>query len=271
MEIEFFVMPGEAQDWYRRWIQECRDWYTGLGLDEKRLRVRAHDPDELSHYSDATSDIEYLFPWGWGEIQGVASRTDYDLQAHSKASGHELSYFDDESGKHVVPYVVEPAAGVDRAVLAFLVDAYTEEEAPTAAGKVERRVVLKLHPTLAPVKVAVLPLSRNERLVPLARKVYDDVRRSDAAPRPGAVRRRAEHRPALQAPGRDRHAAVRYRRLRLARRQCGDDPRARLDGSGARANRPLGQGAGDSPGPCRYCRAIRCLARAVGLGEGKGS
>ena len=180
MEIEFFVKPGEDEEWHERWIDTSRRWYVDMGIDDGRLRVRAHDPDELSHYSKATSDIEYRFPWGWGEIQGIANRTDYDLRAHSERSGEQLTYFDEESGQHITPYVVEPAAGVDRAVMAFLADAYTEEEAPTASGKVERRVLLKLHPTLAPVKVAVLPLSRNERLVPLAREVYDGVRRSDA-------------------------------------------------------------------------------------------
>ena len=125
-------------------------------------------------------DIEYLFPWGWGEIQGIANRTDFDLKAHSERSGHSLTYFDQAENRRFTPYVVEPAAGVDRAVMTFLVDAYTEEEAPTASGGTQKRVVLKLHPAIAPVKVSVLPLSRNERLVPLAREVYDTVRRSGA-------------------------------------------------------------------------------------------
>ena len=180
MEIEYFVRQEEAEASYREWVEEARRWYVDLGVDQKRLRVRPHDQDELSHYSKSTSDIEYLFPWGWGEIQGIANRTDYDLRAHSERSGEDLTYFDEETGQHITPYVVEPSAGVDRAVMTFLVDAYAEEEAPTAGGKTERRVLLKLHPTLAPVKVAVLPLSRNERLVPLARHVYDTVRRSDA-------------------------------------------------------------------------------------------
>ncbi|MCH8205866.1 MAG: glycine--tRNA ligase [Chloroflexi bacterium] len=178
MELEYFVRPGEDEEWYRRWVNECVGWYVDLGVDKDRLRVREHGPEELSHYSKATSDIEYRFPWGWGEIVGVANRTDYDLRAHAAASGQELSYFDNETKEHIVPYVVEPSFGVDRAVMTFLVDAYTEEEAPTASGGTERRVLLKLHPTLAPVKVAVLPLSRNERLTPLAREVYDLVHRS---------------------------------------------------------------------------------------------
>ena len=178
MEIEFFVRPGEDDEWHERWKDDCLRWYTDLGVDESRLRVRAHEVSELSHYSKATSDIEYEFPWGWGEIQGVANRTDFDLKAHSAASGERLEYFDDASKEHIVPYVIEPAAGVDRAMMTFLTDAYVEEEAPTASGKTERRVVLKLHSDLAPIKVAVLPLSRNERLVPLAREVFQKVRGS---------------------------------------------------------------------------------------------
>ncbi len=180
MEIEFFVKPGEDNEWHERWTRECMAWYTELGLDQARLRLRPHEPDELAHYSKATSDIEYKFPWGWGEIQGIANRADFDLRAHTQASGQALSYFDDAAKQHVVPYVIEPSAGVDRAVMAFLADAYTEEEAVSAKGKPETRVLLKLHPTLAPVKVAVLPLSRNERLAPTAREVHHLVRRSGA-------------------------------------------------------------------------------------------
>ena len=180
MELEFFVRPGDDEEWHRRWIDEALSWYVDLGVDRSRLRVREHDADELSHYSKATSDIEYRFPWGWGEVVGVANRTDYDLRAHAAASGQEISYFDNDTGQHIVPYVVEPAFGVDRAVMTFLTDAYTESEAPTASGGVERRVLLKLHPKLAPVKVAILPLSRSERLAPLARRVFDTIRSSGA-------------------------------------------------------------------------------------------
>ncbi len=178
MEIEFFVKPGTDDDWHQRWIEDCKAWYTGLGIAPEHLRVRQHEASELAHSSKATSDIEYAFPWGWGEIQGIANRTDFDLSAHSKASGKDLNYFNEEAKEHFIPYVIEPSAGVDRALLAFLLDAYHEEEAPTGEGKTETRVVLKLHPALAPIKVAVLPLSRNERLVPKAREVYDLVRKN---------------------------------------------------------------------------------------------
>ena len=180
MELEYFVRPGDEEDSYRQWIEEARGWYVHLGVKEERLRVRAHDADELAHYSKATSDVEYLFPWDWGEIAGVANRTDYDLKAHSESGGEALTYFDEDAKEHITPYVVEPTFGVDRAVMTFLVDAYTEEETTAASGKTEQRVVLKLHPALAPVKVAVLPLSRNEKLAPLGRHVYDAVRGSDA-------------------------------------------------------------------------------------------
>ncbi len=180
MEIEYFVEPGEDEQSHERWIADCIEWYTSLGVRRDRLRVRAHDADELSHYSKGTFDIEYMFPWGWGEIQGIANRTDFDLKAHSERSGNALTYFDQVANRRFTPYVIEPSAGVDRAMMTFLIDAYTEEEAPTAGGKTALRTLLKLHPRIAPVKVAVLPLSRNQRLVPLAREVYDRVRRSGA-------------------------------------------------------------------------------------------
>ena len=179
MEIEYFVDPGEDEASHQQWVDECLEWFHSLGVSPDRLRVRDHESEELAHYSKATSDIEYRFPWGWGEIQGIANRSDFDLKAHASSSGESLVYRD-QAGQPVVPYVVEPSAGVDRAVMTFLVDAYTEEEAPTASGGVEKRVLLKLHPALAPVKVAVLPLSRNERLTPRAREVFDRVRRSGA-------------------------------------------------------------------------------------------
>ena len=180
MEIEYFVKPGDDEESHRQWVENCLRWYTDLGINKERLRVREHEAKELAHYAKATHDIEYRFPWGWGEIQGIANRTDYDLKAHASASHESLTYFDDATSQNIVPYVIVPSAGVDRALMTFLVDAYTEEEAPTASGGTERRVLLKLHPALAPVKVAILPLSRNEKLAPLAREVYDKVRRSTA-------------------------------------------------------------------------------------------
>ena len=143
--------------------------------------MRAHEQDELSHYSKATSDIEYRFPWGWGELEGIANRTDFDLRRHSEASGKQLAYYDQQANERYVPYVIEPALGADRAALAFLVDAYDEEQAPPASGGTDTRAVLRLHPDVAPVQVAVLPLSRNDRLVPAAREVYATLRRSFAA------------------------------------------------------------------------------------------
>jgi glycyl-tRNA synthetase len=172
--MEFFVEPGTDEDWHQYWIEQRMSWYTGLGMKEENLRVREHEQDELSHYSKRTVDIEYRFPFtDWGELEGIANRTDFDLKAHEKVSGEDLSYFDQEKEQRFHPYVIEPAAGVDRATLAFLCDAYTVEEAPTAKGDTEKRTVLKLHKDLAPIKVAVLPLSRNERLVPKAREVFD--------------------------------------------------------------------------------------------------
>jgi len=177
MEMEFFVEPGTDDHWHEYWIEQRMSWYTDLGVKPEHLRLREHEADELSHYSKRTVDIEYAFPFtDWGELEGIANRTDYDLKAHSKASGQDLSYFDQEKNERYVPYVIEPAAGCDRALLAFLCDAYTEEEAPTAKGGTEKRTVLRLHRDLAPMKVAVLPLSRNERLVPEARRVFDLVK-----------------------------------------------------------------------------------------------
>ena len=181
MEIEYFVHPNEDEKWHQNWIDDSFNWYISLGLKKEKLRIRKHDQDEMAHYSKATFDLEYDFPWGWGEIQGIANRTDFDLKAHIEGSGESLTYFDDSTGERFVPYVIEPSAGVDRAVLAFLSDAYTVEEVPNAKGGHDERVLLKLHTSLAPVKVAVLPLSRNERLAPLAREVFDRIRTSGVA------------------------------------------------------------------------------------------
>jgi glycyl-tRNA synthetase len=177
MELEFFVEPGTDEDWHEFWIGERILWWTDLGLSEDHLRIREHDADELSHYSKRTVDIEYRFPFtDWGELEGIANRTDFDLRAHQSASGEDLTYFDQEKNERYHPFVIEPAAGVDRAVLAFLLDAYREEEAPTAKGGTEKRTYLALDRRLAPTKVAVLPLSRNEKLAPEARRVFDLVK-----------------------------------------------------------------------------------------------
>jgi glycyl-tRNA synthetase len=176
MEMEFFVKPGTDEEWHRRWLDERMRWYLDLGIREEKLRLRRHEPDELAHYAKDTYDIEYEFPFGWSELEGIANRTDYDLQQHAKLSGEDLTYFDQAANERYYPYVIEPAAGVDRATLAFLVDAYREEEAPTAKGGTEKRTLLALHRDLAPLKVAVLPLSRNEQLVPEARRVFDLVK-----------------------------------------------------------------------------------------------
>tara|TARA_B100001750_G_C15395427_1_gene539757 strand:- start:17 stop:985 length:969 start_codon:yes stop_codon:yes gene_type:complete len=179
MEIEYFVMPGDDENIHNQWIEDCLSWFKTLGIKEANLRVRQHEPEELSHYAKNTFDIEYKFPWGWGEIQGIANRTDFDLAAHSKMSGEKLTYFDDATNKHVTPYVIEPSTGVDRTVMTVLVDAYSEEETVSASGKKEIRTLLKFEPNIAPIKVAILPLSRNEKLTPLAKSVYDLVRNSD--------------------------------------------------------------------------------------------
>jgi glycyl-tRNA synthetase len=172
MEMEFFVPPPDGPRWYDYWCQERFRWYVDLGMPEAKLRLRPHGDDELSHYSAGTSDVEFLFPWGWDELEGIAQRTDYDLKQHTAHSGEKLEYYDQASGERYVPYVIEPAAGATRTMMAFLMAAYEEEEVQReGAGKGESRTVLRLHPRLAPYKVAVLPLSKNEKLSPLARDV----------------------------------------------------------------------------------------------------
>jgi glycyl-tRNA synthetase len=183
MEMEFFVPPDQAQWWFEHWLAERERWYVELGIRPDHLRLRAHEPDELSHYSSATSDVEYLFPPGsegtdggeprWSELEGIANRGDYDLSRHSQFSGEKLEYFDQGTGERYVPHVIEPAAGADRAMLAFLVDAYDEEVVEReGAGEGERRTVLRLHPRLASVKVAVLPLVAKDGQPELAREVH---------------------------------------------------------------------------------------------------
>ena len=177
MEMEFFVPPADAPKWYQYWCEQRFAWYIDLGIPEAMLRLRPHDADELSHYSVGTSDVEFMYPWGWGELEGIANRTDYDLKQHGEFSGQDLSYFDQESNEHYVPYVIEPAAGADRATLAFLLAAYHEEEVPTADGKVDKRTVLRLDPRLAPTKVAVLPLSKKDTLMPVTDRIAADLRK----------------------------------------------------------------------------------------------
>jgi glycyl-tRNA synthetase len=172
MEMEFFVPPAEADEWFRYWVDERRGWYLRYGLRESHLRVRPHDAEELSHYSRATSDLEYLFPIGWSELEGIANRGDYDLTQHSELSGTKLEYVGPDGQERYVPHVIEPAGGVDRALLAFLIDAYDEE---VVADR--ERTVLRLHPQLAPVKAAVLPLiAKNDGMVEKARALYEGLR-----------------------------------------------------------------------------------------------
>jgi glycyl-tRNA synthetase len=172
MEMEYFVPPADAEKWHQHWMAERERWYTELGIRPDHLRVRAHGTDELSHYSSATSDIEYLFPIGWSELEGIANRGDFDLTQHAKFSREKLEYFDQQTKERYVPHVIEPAAGADRATLAFLVDSYDVEE---VEGR--QRTVLRLHPRLAPVKVAVLPLVSKDGLPEKAREVFQDLRR----------------------------------------------------------------------------------------------
>jgi glycyl-tRNA synthetase len=176
MEMEFFVEPGTDDEWFAYWVEQRLQWFLDLGVRKEMLRIRPHEPDELAHYAKAASDIEYEFPFGWSELEGIANRTDFDLKAHQEASGQDMTYFDQEKDTRYHPYVIEPALGVDRALLIFLLDAYTVDEAPTAKGDTEKRTVMKLHRDLAPIKAAVLPLSRNETLVPEARRVFDLVK-----------------------------------------------------------------------------------------------
>jgi glycyl-tRNA synthetase len=171
MEMEFFVPPAEAQRWHEHWLQARLDWYVRLGIRADRLRLRAHGEDELSHYSEATSDVEYLYPIGWSELEGIANRGDFDLRQHAEHSGEKLDYVDPGTGERYLPHVIEPAAGVGRTVLALLCDAYDEEE---VEGR--QRTLLRLHPQVAPVKVAVLPLLNKDGQPERARAIYEDLR-----------------------------------------------------------------------------------------------
>ena len=180
MEMEFFVKPGEDEHWHQYWIDERVRWYTDLGIKADNIRLYEHPQDKLSHYSKRTVDLEYRFNFAgseWGELEGVANRTDFDLTTHSEHSGADLSFFDQASGERYTPYVIEPAAGLGRSLMTFLVDAYAEDEAPNTKGGVDKRVVLRLDPRLSPVKVAVLPLSRNADLTPRAKELAAQLRR----------------------------------------------------------------------------------------------
>jgi len=181
MEMEFFVEPGTDEDWHQYWIDLRLAWYVDLGVDPENLRLFEHAKEKLSHYAKRTVDIEYRFGFSgseFGELEGIANRTDFDLKTHSEHSGKDLSYFDQTKNERWIPFVIEPAAGLTRSLMAFLVDAYTEEEVPNAKGELDKRTVLKLDPRLAPVKAAVLPLSRNEDLSPIARELAAQLRQS---------------------------------------------------------------------------------------------
>jgi len=171
MEIEFFVKPGTDEEWFKYWLEERLNWYVKLGIKRENLRLHQHTKEELAHYALKCYDIDYLFPMGWAELEGIANRGDFDLVQHTSYSGKSLNYLDEETKEHIIPYIIEPSAGVDRSALAFLCDAYDEEP-----DKDEIRVLLHLHPSLAPIKVAVLPLSRREKLVTVAKQIYADLR-----------------------------------------------------------------------------------------------
>jgi len=180
MEMEFFVVPGTDEEWHQYWIDTRLAWYKDLGINPDRLRIFEHPKEKLSHYSKRTADIEYKFEFAgteWGELEGIANRTDFDLKAHSRASGENLTWFDQEKNERWTPYVIEPAAGVDRCALTFMMDAYTEDEAPNSKGEMEKRALMKLDYRLAPVKIGVLPLSRNADLSPKAKDLADSLRK----------------------------------------------------------------------------------------------
>ncbi|MBK4346615.1 glycine--tRNA ligase [Lacisediminihabitans changchengi] len=180
MEMEYFVEPGTDDEWFQYWIDACEEWFLGLGMTPDNIRRYEHPTEKLSHYSKRTVDLEYRFRFAgseWGELMGVANRTDFDLKTHSEGSGVDLSYFDQTKNERWIPFVIEPAFGLTRALMAFLVDAYHEDEAPNTKGGVDKRIVLRLDRRLAPVKVAVLPLSRNEQLSPVAKNLAADLRK----------------------------------------------------------------------------------------------
>ncbi len=176
MEVEFFCRADEADKWYRYWRDMRFKWYEDMGLTSSKLRLREHEQDELAHYAAACADIEYEFPFGVSELEGVANRTDYDLKKHQEYSGRDMTYFDDESRERFIPYVIEPSGGVDRTTLAILCEAYCIDEAPDEKGKMQQRTVMKLHPRIAPIKAAVFPLVKKEGMPEISRKIYEQLR-----------------------------------------------------------------------------------------------
>jgi len=171
MEMEFFVPPDEDEKWYKYWIDNRYEWYMKYGIKKDNLRIREHEKSELAHYAKACADVEYLYPWGWDELEGIANRTDFDLKTHQEHSGKDMAYFDEQTKERYHPYVIEPAAGADRATLAFLLDAYDEEEVEG-----ETRVVLRFHPKIAPIKVGIFPLMKKDGLSDIARKIEEELR-----------------------------------------------------------------------------------------------
>ncbi|WAM34888.1 glycine--tRNA ligase [Caldicellulosiruptor morganii] len=172
MEIEYFVKPGTDEYWHKHWIEQRINWYYKLGIRKENIRIREHGKDELAHYAKACVDIEYLFPMGWSELEGIANRTDFDLSRHQEHSGQNLTYFDDETKQRYIPYVIEPSAGVDRSLLAFLIDAYENQK----IDENDTRVVLHLHPAIAPVKAAIFPLLKKEELINKAKEIYSNLK-----------------------------------------------------------------------------------------------
>ncbi|MDQ4130761.1 MAG: glycine--tRNA ligase, partial [Actinomycetota bacterium] len=238
MEIEYFSPPDEADSWHEHWLAERMRWYGDLGIRPDHLRLRQHDPEELSHYSSATSDIEYRFPMGWSELEGIANRGDFDLSQHARVSGEKLEYVDSASGERYIPHVVEPSAGADRATLAFVVDAYDEEE---VEGR--QRVVLRLHPRLAPIKVAVLPLVNKDGQPELAQEIYGDLRRRvqaeyDAG---GSIGRRYRRQDEIGTPFAVTvdHQSLEDRTVTLRDRDSLEQERVAVDGLGEELERRL--------------------------------
>ncbi len=274
MEIEFFCHPASSPQWYQYWRQRRYQWYLDLGLAGQRLRLRDHTPEELSHYSCGTADIEYAFPFlppgEFGELEGVAHRGDFDLRSHMegklvrqgdqlvvesdaegkprhRGSGKDLTYFDDLTKERYTPHVIEPSAGADRATLAFLCEAYNEDEAPDENGKPAKRVFLKFHPRLAPVKAAVFPLVRKDGMPEVAKEIY---RALKAAPQ-RLLRREGGRRPPLSPPGRDRHPLLHHGRRPDALRRHGDGPRPRHPAAVAGGEGGLPRGGQDAAGGVR--------------------